>query len=53
MSKETASLVCLDDDSPACTDGARLSDSLFVKFSVACLNRTLQRGDILLQAIVE
>lgn len=53
MSKETACLVCLDDDSLACIDGARLSDSLFVKFSVACLNRSLQGGDILLQAIVK
>lgn len=53
MSKETACLVCLDDDSLACIDGARLLDSLFVKFSVACLNHSLQGGDILLQAIVE
>lgn len=41
MSKETACLVCWDDDSLACIDGTRLSDSLFVKFSVACLNRSL------------
>lgn len=53
MSKETACLVCLDDDSLACIDGARLSDSLFVKFSIACLNHSLQGGDILLQAIAE
>ena len=53
MSKETACLVCLDDDSLACIDRARLSDSLFVKFSVACLNRSLRGSDILLQAIVE
>lgn len=53
MSKETACLVCLDDDSLACIDGARLSDSLFVKFSIACLNRSLRGGNILLQAIVE
>jgi len=42
MSKETACLVCWDDDSLACIDGTRLSDSLFVKFSVACLNRSLR-----------
>lgn len=53
MSKETACLVCLDDDSLSCIDRARLSDSLFVKFSVACLNHSLWGGDILLQAIVE
>lgn len=43
---------CLDDDSVACIDGARLSDRLYVKFSVACLNQLLEGGDILLCAIV-
>lgn len=43
---------CLDDDSGACIDGTGLSNRLYVKFSVACLNRFLGAGDILLHTIV-
>jgi len=54
MSKETACLVCLYDDSLACTDGARLSDRLLVKFSVALLVLIVLYGEVtfLLKAIV-